>query len=184
MRVNKGLSGIRTALIAFALTLSAAHAGDFLKHVEDQGSGIKIGHSGPLFVEFFDPDCPYCHTQFEKLMPLVRAGKIRLEEIPVAVLNQNSRPRAAALLESPNPAKALMQGEAGFSGDHLAIRPADHIPAVVGRKIQENNQLLADIDPYREVPAMVFLDHSAGKVASMIGEQPMSVIRRAVAAAQ
>lgn len=48
---------------------------------------IEEGRAGaPLVYIFFDPDCPYCHQQWDALRKKVTAGALRVRWVPVAVL--------------------------------------------------------------------------------------------------
>ncbi|MBU2774279.1 thioredoxin fold domain-containing protein [Acidithiobacillus ferrooxidans] len=177
----------RSILLAVLIATSAlvvAQAADFLTRVQDRGTSFLIGRSGPVFTDFVDPDCPYCHQEFRELQPLLLSGKLRLRVVPVAVLDAGSLPRAAALLESRHPRERFLQAEAGFRDGHLALPRMRNVPPAITAAVERNNQLLVDIDPYGEVPAILFEDRAAGKVASMIGEQPIAVMQRALMTAQ
>ena len=177
----------RSILLAVLMAMSAlvtAHAVDFLTRVQDQGTSFLIGRSGPVFTDFVDPDCPYCHQEFRELRPLLLSGKLRLRIVPVAVLDAGSLPRAATLLASQRPVETFLQAEAGVHDGHLALSRMQNVPPAIAAAVERNNQLLEDIDPYGEVPAILFEDRAAGKVASMIGEQPIAVMQRALMTAQ
>ncbi|ACK77902.1 thioredoxin fold domain-containing protein [Acidithiobacillus ferrooxidans] len=182
--MGKNSRGILLALLMAMSALVTAHAADFLTRVQDQGTSFLIGRSGPVFTDFVDPDCPYCHQEFRELQPLLLSGKLRLRIVPVAVLDAGSLPRAATLLESRHPGETFLQAEAGFHNGHLALPRMQNVPPAMASAVERNNQLLEDIDPDGEVPAILFEDRAAGKVASLIGEQPITVMQRALIAAQ
>ncbi len=182
--MGKNSRSILLALLMATSALVTVRAADFLARVQDQGTSFLIGRSGPVFTDFVDPDCPYCHQEFRELQPLLLSGKLRLRIVPVAVLDAGSLPRAAALLESRHPGERFLQAEAGFRNGHLALPRTQDVPPAMAAAVERNNQLLGDVDPYGEVPAILFEDRAAGKVASMIGEQPIAVIQRALMAAQ
>jgi thiol:disulfide interchange protein DsbG len=182
--MGKNSRSILLAVLMATSALVTAQAADFLTRVQDQGTSFLIGRSGPVFTDFVDPDCPYCHQEFRELQPLLLSGKLRLRIVPVAVLDADSLPRAATLLESRHPVEKFLQAEAGFHDGHLAVPRMQNVPSGIASAVERNNQLLVDIDPYGEVPAILFEDRAAGKVASMIGAQPITVIQRAVMAAQ
>ncbi|MCR1347496.1 thioredoxin fold domain-containing protein [Acidithiobacillus ferrooxidans] len=182
--MRKNSHSILLALLMAMSVPVTAHAGDFLTRVQNQGTSFLIGRAGPVFTDFVDPDCPYCHQEFRELQPLLLSGKLRLRIVPVAVLDAGSMPRAATLLESRHPGERFLQAEAGFHDGHLAVPRMQNVPPAIAAAVERNNQLLGDVDPYGEVPAILFEDRAAGKVASIIGAQPIAVIQRALMAAQ
>ena len=72
---------------------------------------IQEGHKGPVIYDFFDPNCPYCHSMYDEEQALIQAGKLTVRYVPVAYLMPSSTPEAAALLQSPHPVFALQHFE-------------------------------------------------------------------------
>lgn len=62
---------------------------------------------------FTDPNCPYCKRLWENVQPWVKAGKVQIRHIPVGVLGESSRKKAAFILASKDPVKALIDNESG-----------------------------------------------------------------------
>ncbi|MEY2340849.1 thioredoxin fold domain-containing protein [Acidithiobacillus sp. IBUN Pt1247-S3] len=68
---------------------------------------IQEGHKGPIIYDFFDPNCPYCHSMYEEEQSLVQTGKVTIRYVPVAYLLPSSQPEAAAILQTSHPLAAL-----------------------------------------------------------------------------
>lgn len=180
------------SILTLAITLAAsllapqsqAVAADFFTAIQHQGTTIMLGKSGPVFTDFLDPDCPFCHVEFLHLQQLVSAGKIRLQVVPVAVIDAGSLPRIVTLLQSKDPSQALLHAEQGFHDGHIGVAKAKKVPTAIAIQIQNNNDLLAAIDPNREIPVLAFRDQAAGgQTATLVGLQPSAVLARAIAAA-
>lgn len=170
-------------LSAFGLAFAShATAGDrFFTAALTKTTAITIGHSGPEWIEFFDPDCPFCHVLFDRLAPLAQTGKIRLRLIPVAVIDAQSLPRAVTLLSSPNPTQTLLTGERDFHNGHLAIRPASgKLPAKPVQEIRENTRLLSAIDPDLLLPDLVFTNPAKTTTAQLQGVPSETTLQRAL----
>ncbi|WP_437560431.1 thioredoxin fold domain-containing protein [Acidithiobacillus sulfuriphilus] len=73
---------------------------------------IQEGHKGPVIYDFFDPNCPYCHSMYDEEQALIRAGRLTVRYVPVAYLMPSSTPEAAAILQSPHRVAALQHFEA------------------------------------------------------------------------
>lgn len=63
-----------------------------------------------------DPNCPYCNALWKSSRPLIEQGELQLRHILVGVLSKDSIRKAAAILESDNPAQALEAHELNFRG--------------------------------------------------------------------
>ncbi|MBN6742776.1 thioredoxin fold domain-containing protein [Acidithiobacillus sp. MC6.1] len=73
---------------------------------------IQEGHHGPIIYDFFDPNCPYCHSMYEEEQSIIQEGKLIVRYVPVAYLMPSSAPEAAAILQSPHRQAALRRFEA------------------------------------------------------------------------
>ncbi|HEB80731.1 MAG TPA: thiol:disulfide interchange protein DsbG, partial [Chromatiales bacterium] len=79
-----------------------------------QADGFTVGRKGPLLTAFIDPNCIYCHKFYAEVMPLVKAGRVRVRFIPVAFLKPSSAGKSAALLAAKDPAAAMAKNEKDF----------------------------------------------------------------------
>lgn len=79
-----------------------------------QDEGFIVGTSGPLLSVFMDPNCIFCHNFYNEAAPLVKSGKLRVRYLMVGFLKPDSTERAATIISSSNPAKALEKDEKAF----------------------------------------------------------------------
>ncbi|MGA8009920.1 MAG: thioredoxin fold domain-containing protein, partial [Thiomonas sp.] len=63
-----------------------------------------------LFI-FFDPNCPFCHELYKKLRAFVGQDDVQFRWIPLGMLTASSLPKAAAILQAPDPLKAFDKNE-------------------------------------------------------------------------
>lgn len=92
---------------------------------------------------FIDPNCPYCHEFLKEAKPWVRAGKVQIRNVVVAVLRPSSLPKAAAIFSAKDPAAALVRNQQDYGSG--GIKPARKIPAKVRARIQANNRLMSSL---------------------------------------
>lgn len=64
---------------------------------------------------FTDPNCPYCKRFWNDAQPWVKSGKVELRHIPVGVLGEGSRKKAAYILAAKDQTAALVGNESGKS---------------------------------------------------------------------
>lgn len=75
---------------------------------------------------FTDPNCPFCNKFWKQARPWVEGGHVQIRHILVGILTQTSPGKAAAILESANPAEALREHEtAGIDGGISALDSID-----------------------------------------------------------
>ncbi|OIQ76405.1 thiol:disulfide interchange protein DsbG precursor [mine drainage metagenome] len=60
---------------------------------------------------FFDPNCPFCHQLYGKLRPFAGKDDLQFRWIPLGLLTPSSLPKAAAILQSPDPVEAFYKNE-------------------------------------------------------------------------
>ena len=58
---------------------------------------------------FMDPNCPYCALFWAKAQPYLAQGDVELRHILVGMLHPSSTPKAATILASQSPAKAMAE---------------------------------------------------------------------------
>lgn len=104
---------------------------------------------------FTDANCPFCHSFWEQARPWVQAGAVQIRHIPVAVLTESSAGKAAAILASADPEKALNDHEtAGVSN---GIKPLDTIPKELAVKLEKNTELMAELQ-IEGTPGIFYFD--------------------------
>ena len=60
---------------------------------------------------FFDPNCPFCHELYKKLRPIVGKTDVQFRWVPMGLLTASSLPKAAAILQAPDPLQAFYKNE-------------------------------------------------------------------------
>ena len=92
---------------------------------------------------FADPYCPYCTEFWEQAKPWIASGKVQLRVLLVGMLRPDSGQKAAAILMSKDPAKALADYE--NSKGKLALQKPDSITPEVGEALKDNLTLMDDL---------------------------------------
>lgn len=110
--------------------------------------GFTAGKSGPLLIAFIDPNCGYCHLLWQRVTPLIAAGRLRVRWLPVGIVRPSSAPRAAAILMADNPVAALAQNETTFNttAEMGGIDPAGRVSEVVHAMLEANLDAMAKLD--------------------------------------
>ncbi|MCS4504330.1 thiol:disulfide interchange protein DsbG [Arhodomonas aquaeolei] len=121
--------------------------------------------AGRVVYVFTDPNCPYCHRFWQMSRPWVEAGKVQLRHIMVGVIRPSSGPKAATLLASGNPSKALQAHERNY--EQGGVTPRDDIPEAARKGVQANGALMQELG-YRGTPTVVYRNE-AGEVHHVQG---------------
>ncbi len=103
---------------------------------------------------FTDPNCPFCNDLWTA-MKTVRAPDVQIRYLLVAVISPDSRGKAGAILESPNPAAALEEHERHFSGGGIAAKST--IQPTSGEVVSVNEALMQSLRIFG-TPGLVYLD--------------------------
>lgn len=82
----------------------------------EQAAGFVEGRKGPLMVAVIDPMCTYCSRLWQLTRQPIAEGRLRVRWVPVAVISEESRGKAAAILQSPDPVGALTTHETSRGG--------------------------------------------------------------------
>ncbi|WP_226849869.1 thioredoxin fold domain-containing protein [Acidithiobacillus ferrooxidans] len=110
------LVGVLWAGAAMATTalppLPKMSQNSYWKDIGQRLTYIQEGHQGPVIYDFFDPNCPYCHSMYDEEQSLIKAGQLTVRYVPVAYLMPSSTPEAAALLQSSDRVATLQHFEA------------------------------------------------------------------------
>lgn len=147
----------------------------------NQASWIRDGQSRHVIYVFFDPNCPYCRRVYEGLRDRVEIGDVELRWTPVAVLMATSPGKAAALLESKNPAEALHINERNFSvetGSFGGI-PEEPVPKPETEVKLARNLALLRRSGMDSTPALLFRTRT-GQVRFIVGAPPGPVLKSIV----
>ncbi len=101
---------------AHAPNLQAPGAGKAHPFPSPADASFVVGRAGPTVTMVADPNCAYCHAMWESILrPEIRAGHLRVRIVPVGIVDPRvAIVRAAAILASPNPAKAWILNERLF----------------------------------------------------------------------
>lgn len=151
--VNLGIPLMRNVLSTGAQVQSTDTQSPFLKAVDLAPGFIWAApghtHDNANAVLFMDPNCIFCHKEFEQMKPLVDAGKLVVKVVPVAFLKASSMGKAEAVLEGGM--SAYLQDENGFDdsteeGGIAPLTSAGVGDAGVGQRIQSNTQLLSNLE--------------------------------------
>lgn len=160
---------------AFALLLSAAAgysgsgmAGNWLPTQSSSDAGIREqlqnAHwvaDGPktakkVIYVFTDPDCPFCNELW-KAMQAAHPSDIQVRYLLVAVIDEDSRGKDAAILESADPAQALRNNERKF--DSGGISPKHDVQRTTNEAIALNESLMRGLRIYG-TPGTVYWNSS------------------------
>lgn len=107
----------------------------------------------PTTVYFFtDPNCPYCKRLWTDAQPWVKSGKVQIRHIPVGVLGESSRKKAAYILAAKDGSKALVDNESG-----KAPAKEDPIASKQSKQLDENLQLMQQLGA-SGTPAILYRD--------------------------
>jgi thiol:disulfide interchange protein DsbG len=140
----------------------------FWQRVESS-TWVAEGAQGPavkaVLYAFLDPNCVYCHMAWTALQAYHRAG-VQVRWIPVGFLRADSLGKAAAILESREPAQALREHELNTGPGKSGIAPVTPKPATLAR-LQSNQALMAEMG-ISGTPGFVWKDAS-GQVQVKVG---------------
>ncbi|CAZ87606.1 conserved exported hypothetical protein [Thiomonas arsenitoxydans] len=121
---------------------------------------------------FFDPNCPFCHELFKKLRAFVGKDGVQFRWIPLGMLTPSSLPKAAAILQSPDPLTAFHKNENDY--DFAAngqpgggIEPAESITPKVRAELAANLALY-NSEKLFGVPVVIWRK-ADGRADMMIG---------------
>ncbi|HYW91209.1 MAG TPA: thiol:disulfide interchange protein DsbG [Gammaproteobacteria bacterium] len=117
---------------------------------------------------FIDPNCPYCHEFLREAKPWVRAGKVQIRNVVVAMLRPSSLPKAAAILSAKNPATALLHNQQHYGSGGIA--PARQVSGKVRARIAANNRLMYSLG--LQATPVIYYHDTDGHVASRQGLPP------------
>lgn len=103
---------------------------------------------------FTDPNCPYCNKFWNDARPWVKAGKVQIRHVMVAILGPTSPGKAAALLSAPDPQAALTQHEQKQGG---GAKPLAQISPKVSAQLDANYKLMQQLG-FAATPTILYKD--------------------------
>lgn len=112
---------------------------------------------------FTDPNCPFCHRFWEAAQPWVKAGKVQLRHVVVAILRPDSLNKAAAIMADRNPGAAMGRHNQSFNDG--GITPANAVDTTTRARIMANNDLMRNLG-VTGTPASFYLDNGATRMVS------------------
>lgn len=122
---------------------------------------------------FTDPNCPYCSTFWRQARPWVDSGKVQLRHIMVGILRADSPFKAAALLKTKNPAKALLEHESNPQVSPL--KPLATIPGDIQVKLDANQTLMEELGAVA-TPAIFYQDERGRLQQQQGAPQPEALV--------
>lgn len=133
-------------------------------------------HPKTIIYEFTDPNCPFCHLYWLANRHYFHAG-LQVRHILVGFLTPSSKRKAAAILESANPAAAYRRNEAQYRSGVAesqagGIAPAQHPQQKTLREIDANTALMNRLG-VNGTPGVFYKD-KAGNVRRVVGLPQLS----------
>jgi thiol:disulfide interchange protein DsbG len=114
---------------------------------------------------FTDPNCPYCNKFWNDARPWVKAGKVQVRHIVVAILMDTSAGKAAALLSAADPQAALNQHEQQHASG--GVKPLGQISAKVRTQLDANEKLMQQLGS--SATPTVFYKDASGNLQKIEG---------------
>lgn len=124
--------------------LSKPMTGKIWKQLEKSAWIADGSNNAPRVIyTFTDPNCPYCNKFWNDARPWVKAGKVQLRHVIVAILTDTSAGKAAALLSAKDPQVALTQHEQQHASG--GVKPLSQISATVRTQLDANQKLMQQL---------------------------------------
>lgn len=158
------------ALPALATAAPAAPPGESLWLRLQRASWVRQGAEHPehLIYVIMDANCPYCHDLWLSLQPHYRRG-LEVRYLLVGIIASDSPGKAAAILESRDPSRALDRNERQWARlpDDLGggIPPRKRPRPETLSAIRANEQLMHDLGA-PGTPALIY--RSADHVVHLV----------------
>ncbi|RDX37011.1 thiol:disulfide interchange protein DsbG [Kangiella sp. HD9-110m-PIT-SAG07] len=114
---------------------------------------------------FTDPNCPYCHKFREAADPWIKAGKVQLRHVLVAILRKSSMDKAASILGNNDPEAMMMKHHEQFSQGGVKINQKAVEQGQV--RIQLNTNMMQRFG-FGATPTSFYKDEE-GKIKSVQG---------------
>ena len=123
---------------------------------------------------FTDPNCPYCNKFWNDARPWIKAGKVQLRHVMVAILGPTSPGKAAALLSAQDPQAALSQHEQQHGSG--GVKPLAQISTKVRGQLDANQKLMQQLG-FDATPTILYKD-ADGKLQTTQGAPPAEMLSK------
>ena len=123
---------------------------------------------------FTDPNCPYCNKFWKDARPWVKAGKVQVRHVIVAILGPTSPGKAAALLSAQDPQAALTQHEQQHGSG--GIKPLAQVSPKVRAQLDANQMLMQQLG-FSATPTTLYKDGD-GNLKNMQGAPSAEMLGR------
>lgn len=156
-----------------------AVAAQLMKDMTD-ASWIRQGDGDRIVYMFFDPNCPYCHHVYDNLKPIIKnRPDLQFRWVPLGMLTDTSKGKAAAIIQAKNPLKAFQKSEKNYGFLNIdnggGIKPAKHISQKTENILLQNLSILQGNNLYG-IPIVVFQGDD-GKPFYFSGEHSTKQLR-------
>jgi len=132
-------------------------------------------NSAPRTVYVFtDPNCPYCNKFWNDARPWVKAGKVQLRDIIVAILTPTSAGKAAALLSAKDPQAALTRHELQYAKG--GVKPLGRISAQIRAQLDANQNLMQQLGS--SATPTIFYKDASGILQKIQGAPPAQMLAK------
>lgn len=113
-------------------------------------------NSKHIIYTFEDPNCIFCHLTDIELAPYIKAG-LQVRLVPVGFLKKSSAGKAAAIMQSADPAKAWDANEASFNEaqEEGAATPLAHPKTSTVKALESNLKLMQQFG-FNGTPGVVY----------------------------
>lgn len=123
---------------------------------------------------FTDPNCPYCNKFWKDARPWIKAGKVQVRHVIVAILGPTSPGKAAALLSAQDPQAALTQHEQQHGSG--GIKPLAQVLPKVRAQLDANQMLMQQLG-FSATPTTLYKDGN-GNLKNMQGAPSAEMLGR------
>lgn len=123
---------------------------------------------------FTDPNCPYCNKFWKDARPWVKAGKVQVRHVIVAILGPTSPGKAAALLSAQDPQAALTQHEQQHGSG--GIKPLAQVSPKARAQLDANQMLMQQLG-FSATPTTLYKDGD-GNLKNMQGAPSAEMLGR------
>ncbi|NMM38299.1 MAG: thiol:disulfide interchange protein DsbG [Glaciimonas sp.] len=140
--------------------------GKIWKQLENSSWIADGGKNAPRVIyTFTDPNCPYCNKFWNDARPWVKAGKVQLRHVMVAILTDTSAGKAAALLSAKDPQTALTQHEQQHAKG--GVKPLSQVPEKNRTQLDANQKLMQQLGS--SATPTIFYKDASGNLQKMQG---------------
>ena len=136
--------------------------------VSKEAKGFTVGSmliTNTVYV-LFDPQCPHCAILWKASIPL--QNKVKFVWVPVALLNESSKPQGAAILSAVDSLTAMSMHEESLLARKGGIAPPASISPELDAAITKNTDLMQTIGT-TSVPFIIAKHAKTGAVITNAG---------------